>query len=147
MNGPLQGYRLTPAHAGHVVWREISPQFTRAEFRDPDSMAVEALRLLHRIRVRAGVPFRLVSDARTPATNPGASKSAHLERPCTAIDLRVVNSAERFAIVRAAIQEGVIRIGVYPPTEYQRATWGKNAGSIHLDASTALPQNVMWVEA
>ncbi len=144
VKGPLHGFTLTRAVESHPVWREVAPEFGRHEFRYPDRMSVEFLRLLHRVRARAGVAFRIVSDARLGTA--GVSNSAHNELPCCAVDLRVINSAERFAIVRAAVLEGFTRIGIYPPNEHQRTTWGKNSGSVHLDASSRLPQGVSWVD-
>jgi hypothetical protein len=137
---------LTRAVGGHAVWREVAPQFSMREFNQPERMAVEALRLLHRVRMRSGIPFRFVSDARTPSTNPGVSNSAHLELPCTAVDLRVVSNLERYRIVEAAIAEGVGRIGAYPPTPFQRSQWGAGAGSVHLDASQRLPSPRLWLQ-
>ena len=86
-----------------------------------------------------------VADARTPEANPGAANSAHLEVPCRAVDLRVHTAAERFRVISAALTHGIVRVGVYPPTEHQRTTYGPASGSVHLDASPTKPQAVMWM--
>lgn len=138
------------AHHEHPVWAEIAPELRPGEFRFPYLMDVDFLRLLSRIRRACGVPFRIVSDHRPPDRNAaagGATKSAHMEEPCAAVDLRVLSNEERFRLVRAAIEHGVTRIGVYPPTPSQRAGYGKGAGSVHLDASRTNPSPRMWMEA
>jgi hypothetical protein len=136
------------AVVGHSVWREIAPEITPSDFREPHRMNVGTLRRLSRVRRRAGVPFRIVSDHRPPERNAaagGATGSAHMGDPCCAVDLRVQSAAERFAVVAAALAEGFVRIGVYPPTESQRVQWGKNSGSVHLDDSPLHASRVMWV--
>lgn len=135
---------MTLATADHPVWREVAPHFARSEFRAPDRMCPDFLRTLHRIRLRSGIPFRFVSDARLGSA--GVAGSAHDELPCRSVDLRVHGSRERSQLVRAAYLEGLTRVGVYPPTPGQRAQWGINSGTVHLDASTRLPQDVMWVD-
>lgn len=129
----------------HVVWAEIAPELTPKDFKNPYAMEVNFLRKLSSIRRKCGVPFRVVSDARDPDGDVGATQSAHKERPCRAVDLRVLTSAERMKIVRTAIQEGVRRIGVYAPTEGQVAQFGKASGSVHLDTSEENPADVMWM--
>lgn len=133
------------AVANHAIWHDIGPELTPKDFQNPEKMDVDFLRLASRIRRQSGVPFRIVSDARTPDTNPGAEKSAHLELPCKALDLRVLTNAERMQLVKTALACGVRRIGVYPPTEDQKTTFGKASGSVHLDASTENPQDVLWM--
>lgn len=138
------------ASANHEIWARIAPEITPGEFNDPYSMHVETLARLSRVRRISGVPFRFVSDHRPPDRNAaagGAQGSAHMTLPCRAVDLRVHNSHERMRIVWAAILEGFRRIGVYSPTPFQAKTWGKNAGSLHLDDSPAHAQNVMWVSS
>lgn len=144
LNPPLEGKPAARAGAGHPVWGEIAPEeefggFVPSEFRNPEEMDVEFLRLLYRIRLDAGVPMRIISDARDPEGDVGASRSAHKKRPCRAVDLHVANSYERARIVLAAAKNGVVRIGVYPGKE-------RDAGSVHLDAETH-PENPsprMW---
>lgn len=128
----------------HAVWGEISPELIPAEFHAPEKMDVDFLRLMSKVRRAAKVPFRIVSDSRTPETNPGAEQSAHLELPCKAIDLRVITNYERFAIIRAALALGVRRIGIYPATDGQKAEYGPAVGSLHLDSSTINPQDRLW---
>lgn len=138
--GPLHGHRAVRATAGHIVWAEIAPEFHPREFHFPHLMDVEFLRLLSRTRRRAQVPFRLLSDARDPERNAaagGAEKSAHMEVPCRAVDLHVVNNFERFQVIAAALAEGFQRIGIYPAHE-------DNSGSIHLDASEVNPAPRCW---
>lgn len=136
------------AHPNHLVWKMIAPEIKPEEFNAPYEMHTETLIRLSRARRMAKVPFRFVSDYRPPERNEavgGAKRSAHMTNPCRAVDIRVHTSAERYAVVRAAILEGFNRIGIYPPTEHQRKYYGKNAGSIHLDDSPDHPQRVIWV--
>jgi hypothetical protein len=143
VSGPLAHVAPELATEDHPVWSEIAPELTPRDFRQPYLMDVHALRLFSRIRRRAGVPFRVVSDARQPGI--GASRSAHADRPCRAIDVRAQSSRERYEIIKAALLEGVCRIGVYAPTAGQRRQWGKNSGSVHIDASAEHPADVIWV--
>ncbi|HWV58313.1 MAG TPA: D-Ala-D-Ala carboxypeptidase family metallohydrolase [Longimicrobiales bacterium] len=160
-----------------TIWGEIAPFFARGEFRYPDRMDEDFLRWLHRLRTRAGVPFRITSDHRPSSHNAavgGVTNSAHTEDPCSAVDLEVRSSRERFLVLREAfagdcpdtlreilarvtlpedlrtraeraLGDLVRRVGIYPPTASQRARYGVNAGTIHLDRSTRLPQDVAWV--
>ena len=137
------------AYPGHPVWAEIAGYFRPAEFRFPYHMSPDWLRTLYRVRVRAEVPMRVVSDYRPPERNEaagGAGTSAHMDEPCRATDVRVQSSRERYAILAAAFAEGVRRIGVEPATDYQRVTWGRNSGTIHLDGSIMLPQDVCFMD-
>lgn len=143
-DSPLADKPAARARADHPVWQEIRPKdgfggFEPWEFDQPHEMDVEFLRLLYRIRQDAGVPMRIISDARPPDQDIGASKSAHKKRPCRAVDLDVRNSYERARIVGAAWEHGIRRLGVYPGD-------AGDAGSVHLDAE-AHPDNKsprMW---
>ena len=140
MKGPLAGLAPEYAVVGHAVWRAIAPEIREHEFRSPYLMDVHFLYLLSVIRRRSGVPFRIRSDYRDPARNAaagGASGSAHMERPCRAVDLHVIDNRERFLLLSAAMAAGIQRIGIYPAKE-------DNSGSVHLDASATKPQPRMW---
>jgi hypothetical protein len=165
----------TFAHLNDRVWSEIAPELKPGEFKEPEQMDTDFLRRLSKMRRAAKAPFRIVSDARDPEGSVGASVSAHKERPCKAVDLRVLNNAERFLLVREALageamavlreivasgvltgpilaraaaaakSPGLARVGIYPPTAHQVATFGKGSGSVHLDASTVNPQDRIWM--
>lgn len=95
------------------------------------------------MRRAAGVPFRPTSDHRPPERNAaagGAERSAHLDVPCRAVDLRVINNHERFRIIATAIRFGFNRVGC-ARYDVDSVT---GAGIIHLDASEDLPAEVMW---
>ena len=135
---PLVGIVPVRATAVHPVWAEVAPSaerggFKRSEFTDPDEMDANFLRLLFKARQIAGVPFRIVSSARDPEGSVGASLSAHKKRPCRAVDLHVANNYERACVLIAAVQVGIVRIGIYPAKD-------DNSGSVHLDAETH-PEN------
>jgi hypothetical protein len=138
-DSPLSGTVPEYAHAGHAVWPQIAPRldaagqvtvpgFLPTEFNEPYQMDVAFLRLLYRIRQVAGVPFRVVSDARDPHGDVGAKLSAHKRRPCRAVDIHVKNSFERMRVIVAAVLAGVRRLGVYASKDQN------DAGSLHLDA-------------
>lgn len=156
--------RADLAHEGHAVWTEIAPKdgapgFERGEFRNPDKMCPDFLRRLRRARLLTctltsffeghsqGVPFRITSDYRTTETNKlvgGAAVSAHTEVPCRAVDLRVKSARERYIILTALLTEAFERIGIEEPTPAQRALWGADAGTVHVDASPDLPQAILF---
>lgn len=130
------------------VWDDIADVFKPQEFNHPYQMDADFLRRLAKARRRAGVPFRPVSDHRTAEENEaagGAENSAHTDVPCKAVDLRVVNNLERWKAVEACIAVGFTRIGVYPPTAWQRKTYGKGAGSVHVDGAVDRPAPRMWL--
>lgn len=149
--GPLAHVQPELAHKDHPVWDEIRPRpaegkpggFVPSEFRYPYLMDAHFLRLLYRMRQAAGVPFRITSDHRPPERNAaagGAERSAHLETPCRAVDLKVASNFERFRIMETAIRFGFNRIGC---VKYG-ADAATGAGIIHLDASENLPAEVIW---
>jgi len=137
-DSPLKGIPTVYAAAEHPVWDEVKSDgarggFERHEFQRPDEMDVEFLRLLHKIRLEASVPMRIISDARPPDQDIGASKSAHKKRPCRAVDLKVKNSYERARITAAAILHGIRRWGTYSGDDH-------DGGGLHIDAETH-PEN------
>lgn len=94
------------------------------------------LERLHNARERAGVSFPINSWVRCPARNKeegGRENSAHL-RGC-AVDIRIdkYNSYKRFLVIKALIEEGFNRIGVYD--------WG-----IHVDSDETLPKQQFWMK-
>jgi hypothetical protein len=121
---PLKDVPKEYAKMGHLVWEDVARFLKPHEFRFPYQMDVAFLRLLLEIRMDAGVPFRLLSDARDPEGSVGASKSAHKKHPCRAIDLQVNNSYERARIGIAATRNGIVRLGTYPEAKK----------SLHIDA-------------
>lgn len=88
---------------------------------------------LDNAREIANTPFRITSGRRTFLENqqiPGAvNDSSHLEG--LAVDLYCFLSEERFKIVKALMDTGFVRIGVYKK-------------HIHVDDSKTLPQDVFW---
>lgn len=105
--------------------------FSPSEFKYPDMMQRSLLTLLQRARSIAGIPFVIISDYRPPANNSsagGAKNSAHLRG--YAVDIRALGSA-RETIVKAAVEAGFKRIGIYP-------------NSVHLDTDPSLPSPAYW---
>ena len=130
------------ATADHPVWALIAPRdgrggFLRSEFSDPDEMDADFLEWLWTVRQDAGVPFRVISSARDPHGNVGATRSAHKIRPCKAVDLQVENNRERSRVVSTAVLHGCTRIGIYPAHP-------DGGGGVHLDREESLDQDVMW---
>ena len=143
LESPLAGIAPQAAREGHPVWAEIAPYFTPSEFENPHDMDVAYLRLLFRIRVRAGVPMHITDDARDPDSDVGADLTAHKKKPCRATDGQVrgetvegvyLPPSECLArIIIAAVEEGVVRIGVYKSKKGLGDIW-------HIDAETH-PEN------
>lgn len=122
-------------------WAEVK-HFGPDEFNYPDRLGYEFVHWLDTVRAHAGVPFHPSSDYRDPARNAsagGASKSAHMDTPCDAIDLAGATpgvpmpSAHRLAIVQAALHLGCRRIGIYAN------------GSVHLDRTEDRRPKALWV--
>ena len=103
---------------------------------DPKIIGVsdDLMILLDAMRSECGFPFRITSGYRTEAYNAtlkdSASDSAHTKG--LAVDIYCVESAKRMAIIKSAIKHGINRIGVSPTF-------------VHVDISTTLPLNVMWL--
>lgn len=169
----------TYAHEGHPVWGEIHPELQRTQdFNYPDHMDPRFLANVIRPRRRSGVPFRVVSDYRPPERNAaagGATKSAHMESPCAALDLRVLNNQERYYVVTNLLayraldfiedllnsgsltpeQEfraksvlevpGFQRLGIYVPTQSQQNNFGRASGTVHVDDSPHNPGPSIWM--
>lgn len=104
--------------------------FTATEVR---GLKPELVKLLDKAREEAGVPFVITSGLRTVVQNAmagGAEKSAHLTGE--AVDLKALTSESKFKILKALLNAGVTRIGLYPK-------------HIHCDISKDNPQNVAWI--
>jgi hypothetical protein len=137
---PLHGLKPELAVEGHSVWIEVAPLFVPTEFSRPFDMDVHFLRLLYKARLSANTPFRIVKpggDHRPPGVNRGAANSAHMSRPCRAVDLSVRNNYERAEVIMAAVRVGILRIGIYPSRE-------DGSGGLHLDASEVHPFPRFW---
>ena len=116
----------------------MSKYFAPSEFRacNPsctiDQIDPSFLDLLDRVREVAGIPlvlncaFRSVSHEKKMGRS---GNSAHTRG--RAVDIRCNTSANRYKIIRAALECGISRIGV-----------GKTF--VHLDSDTSLVQGVIW---
>lgn len=104
--------------------------FSAAEFKYPEQMSQDFLQQLDWARHYAGVPFAITDDYRLPDNDMGVKLSAHKEGK--AVDLKVSNSHQRYAILRGLILAGFTRVGMYDR-------------HIHADRSTKLPQEVVWI--
>jgi len=120
------------------LWEGIK-FFKPEEFDDPtekgsgSKMNIEFVKLLDLIRGDCDFPFEINSGYRTPEHNEqvgGKFDSAHTKG--VAADISCNDSVERFAILKAAFNRGVKRIGI-----------GSNF--VHLDMSFDLPQGVSWL--
>lgn len=151
--GPLAGIPREAAGPRHPVWAEIAPELTPRDFQHPHAMDASFLRLLSRARRRTqaltdtllghtrGVPFRIISDYRPPASNyaaGGAEHSAHLRTPTRVVDLQLADNAERFIVAVALLVEGFTRLGIY------EASAGDGRGGLHVDAEDDLPAPRIW---
>jgi zinc D-Ala-D-Ala carboxypeptidase len=111
--------------------------FKPSEFKEPEKMGFEMMRWLDLVRERAGVPFRITSSYRSPEYNKevgGAKDSAHTDVPCDAVDIGKPTNEARYKIIRAAMDCGCQRLGLY------------QNGSIHLDRSEdSRPAPRIWI--
>jgi len=124
-------------------WAEINHfKPTDRGFRAPDRMGYEFMLWPDKVRARAGVPMYVSSTVRDGAQNAaagGAIKSAHMDQLCEAADFAGEKEGEpmpgkhRLAIVKAALELGCTRIGVYVN------------GSVHLDRTEDRRPQSMWV--
>jgi uncharacterized protein YcbK (DUF882 family) len=113
--------------------------FILSEFDSPDAsgsgsrMDPHFLDLLDGIREEAGIPFHIISGFRTLAHNlevNGGPNSAHTRG--MAADIQANTGRQKFLIIRAAVINGIKRIGI-----------GKTF--IHVDADSTLPNPTMWL--
>lgn len=113
--------------------------FSYAEFDSPDApgsgaknMSADFIHQLDKVRAAVGFPLVVTSGYRTPAHNAkvgGVAGSSHTKG--LAVDLRALTDAQKRAIAKAAIAQGITRIG-----------WGRTF--IHLDVDGSKPQKVTW---
>lgn len=123
-------------------WARVK-HFKPSEFKAPAMMGFEMMLWLDELRERAGVPIHVSSSWRSKAYNAsvgGASDSAHVDRPCDAVDIEERPRPDdkhwnysRFRIVFTAYDMGCRRFGTYAN------------GSIHLDRTEDdRPAPRMW---
>lgn len=97
-----------------------------------DLMDYGLLRMLDAAREKAGIPFRINSAYRCPEHNAnvgGVPGSAHTLG--VAVDISARDSASRFAIVDALLEQGAERVGIAKTF-------------VHVDVDRNKPQRVMW---
>lgn len=127
-------------------WTLVAPYFVPSEFKSPEKMSFEFMMWLLEVRMRAGVIMTISSSSRSKAYNTrvhGAKDSAHVDTPCRAVDVKPPTKLDatdphwnhtRFLLVKAAIECGGVRIGIY-----------KN-GSLHFDRTEDVrPAPRLWV--
>lgn len=107
--------------------------FDPSEFVKYYKMKPELLHRLDAAREYAGIPFRITSSYRPVEYNSlvgGVTNSAHTRG--YAVDIRCIDSVQRFKIVHAALRAGFERIGI-----------GKNF--VHLDCDPSLVSPCIWL--
>jgi hypothetical protein len=107
-----------------------SKWFKPNEFQYPDKMSFNLIEMLNKIRAKAGVRMTITDDWRPSTQTIGVEDSEH--ETGEGVDIRASTSAERFAIVGAAIACGCTRIGVYN-------------SHIHLGIAKNKPQYMLWL--
>ncbi len=121
----------------------MSKYFKQSEFDskdDPGSgkfMDPALIEILDKVREECGFPFIVDSGVRTQVHNAecnGKNDSDHLVKwdgYAHAADIRAIDGAHKFKIVKAALDNGIVRIGV-----------GSNF--VHLGNWAGNPQEVLW---
>lgn len=127
-----------------MTWDEIT-FFEPSEFDSPDSpgsgfngMELEFVAVLDRVRERCGFPFRVNSGFRTQDHHntlsargyKTAANSPHLRG--WAADIHATTSRHRWAIVAAALAEGITRVGIAE-------------SFVHLDTDPTKIGRLLWV--
>jgi len=118
----------------------MAKYFSSSEFDCRDNCGLNNIddrlvRSLDRAREKAGIPFIIESGSRCPAHNEkvgGKPNSSHLHG--LAVDIRALNSTDRFIIIQALTSIGFTRVGVY-----------RDKNIIHADIDESKVQNVMWI--
>jgi hypothetical protein len=113
--------------------------FKISEFDDPtlpgsgDRVSSKLIMLLNQIREKCDFPFFITSGYRTEAHNRdvgGGQYSEHLDG--LAVDISAPGSRQKFAIVQAALEFGINRIGI-------------GANFVHLGIDESKVRNVIWI--
>jgi zinc D-Ala-D-Ala carboxypeptidase len=111
----------------------MPPKWNFFTHQEVEGLNDEFIALLDRARGIAKTPFDITSGRRTIAENEriptASSNSSHLSGD--AVDLACSGSPERFQIVKALLEVGFTRIGIY-------------SAHLHVDCDKSKPQNVMW---
>lgn len=105
---------------------------SRDEVGSGSNMDKDFLLTLSSIRKELNRPMIVNSGYRTKAHNKrvgGRPDSAHTKG--LAVDIRVLDNAFRYNLIRIAMKHGINRIGVYRTF-------------IHLDMDSSKPSNVIW---
>jgi uncharacterized protein YcbK (DUF882 family) len=127
------------AKTGRYFMNREFKYFSWSEFDSPDYpgsgkkfMSRDFIEKLDRVRARAGFPFIINSGYRTGAHNAkvgGSPNSSH--KKGLAVDISAPFDWQKEAIAKAAIAEGITRIG-----------WGRTF--VHLDVDQDKTQNIVW---
>ncbi len=118
----------------------MAKYFTDTEFECKDGCGLNNIddrlvRALDRAREKAGIPFFIESGTRCPEHNErvgGSQDSSH--KKGLAADIRALNSIDRMTVIKALLDTGLNRIGLY-----------HNKNIVHVDIDEEKQQNVMWV--
>lgn len=113
-------------------WEEIK-HFKPSEFKHPELMSFEFVKLIDEVRTKFGRPLKINSDYRTKEENKkagGKPTSAHLKG--VAIDTSCINDRDRFDLIVAIIECGITRIGMAKTF-------------IHFDMDFDKDQRVIWL--
>jgi uncharacterized protein YcbK (DUF882 family) len=88
------------------------------------------LYMLDDAREYSGIPFIITSGYRCPKHNKEVGSTSNNHTKGVAADIRCNNSANRFIIIKALVQTGFSRIGIYP-------------NFIHVDSNNK--PNAIWI--
>jgi len=111
-----------------------APSYKYFSEKEVDKLDTDFVLLLDKARGLAGIPFIINSGYRSAMQNKlvgGVPGSAHTKG--LAVDLRALNGSESYAIIKAAMDVGIKRIGINREKKF-----------IHLDVDTSKPSPTVY---
>lgn len=114
------------------AFKDLNSKSTKSYFtkREVKGLKNKLVVKLNIARDFAQVPFILTETIRKQKSKIGAKNSAHYRG--YAVDIRCSKSRNRFKIVKALLNAGFYRIGIYDK-------------HIHADCDPSLPKEVIWL--
>lgn len=111
----------------------MPPKWTYFDPLEVEGLNEEFVAMLDRARGLSGTKFTITSGLRTLLQNESTPNAVHDSAHLVglAVDLECHESVERYKIIKALMQVGFTRLGIY-------------SGHIHVDCDKTKPQEVIW---